>query len=123
MSYMSKTAYSDLDLRELRVLDVLLRECSITRTAQALETTQPAISKTLRHLREQFADPLIVRNGHTMQPTAKALGMAVQLRALLDAADGLRSEAVAFDAGTSGRTFSLLLTDVGMVRFLPPLIA
>src|ERR1700753_4218577 len=97
MNYMSKTAYSDLDLRELRVLDVLLRECSITRTAQALETTQPAVSKTLRRLREQFSDPLIVRSGHAMQPTAKALEMTRQLRALLDAADGLRADAVAFN--------------------------
>ena len=120
---MAKLASNEMDLRELRVLDVLLRECSITRTARALETTQPAISKTLRHLREQFSDPLIVRNGHAMQPTAKALEMAGQLRALLDAADGLRSEAVAFDPRTSDRTFSLLLTDVGMIRFLPPLIA
>ncbi len=123
MKYMSKTAYSDLDLRELRVLDVLLRECSITRTAQALETTQPAVSKMLRHLREQFSDPLIVRNGHAMQPTAKALEMTGQLRALLDAADGLRADAVAFNPRTSDRMFSLLLTDVGMIRFLPPLIA
>jgi DNA-binding transcriptional LysR family regulator len=123
MTYMAKLASKEMDLRELRVLDMLLRECSITRTAQALETTQPAISKTLRHLREQFADPLIVRNGHAMQPTAKALEMAGQLRALLDAADGLRAEAVAFDPRTSDRAFSLLLTDVGMIRFLPPLIA
>jgi DNA-binding transcriptional LysR family regulator len=123
MKTMAKSAYHEMDLRELRVLDVLLRECSITGTARMLETTQPAISKTLRRLREQFSDPLIVRNGHAMQPTAKALGMAGQLRALLDAADGLRAEAVAFDASTSDRMFSLLLTDVGMIRFLPPLIA
>jgi DNA-binding transcriptional LysR family regulator len=116
-------AYPDLNLRELRVLDVLLRECSITRTARALKTTQPAISKTLRHLRAQFADPLIVRNGHAMQPTAKALEMAGQLRGLLDAADGLRADVAAFDPVTSDRMFSLLLTDVGMIRFLPPLIA
>src|ERR1700744_2171863 len=107
MKDMSKKAYSNLDLRELRVLDVLLRECSITRTAQALETTQPAVSKTLRHLREKFSDPLIVRNGHAMQPTAKALEMTAQLRALLDAADRLRADAVAFNPGTSDRMFSL----------------
>ena len=120
---MAKLAYHEMELRELRVLDVLLRECSITGTARALETTQPAISKTLRHLRQQFSDPLIVRNGHAMQPTAKALDIAGQLRALLDAADGLRAEAAAFDPRTSDRMFSLLLTDVGMIRFLPPLIA
>jgi DNA-binding transcriptional LysR family regulator len=120
---MADIASSELNLRELRILNALLHERSITRTAQLLATTQPSISKVLRHLRAQFADPLFVRNGHAMQPTTKALDIADQLRALLDAADGLRASAGTFDPRQSDRTFSLLLTDVGMIRFLPPLIA
>ena len=108
---------------KLRILNALLHERSITRTAQLLATTQPGISKVLRHLRAQFADPLFVRNGHALQPTAKALEIADQLRALLGAADSLRAAVTAFDPVQSDRTFSLLLTDVGMIRFLPPLIA
>jgi len=110
-------------LRELRVLNALLHERSITRTAELLATTQPGISKILRHLREQFADPLFVRHGHAMQPTAKALEIANPLRALLGAADSLRASVTAFDPIRSDRTFSLLLTDVGMIHFLPSLIA
>ena len=120
---MAETASSELNLRELRILNALLHERSITRTAQLLATTQPGISKVLRHLRAQFADPLFVRNGHAMQPTARALEIADQLRALLGAADSLRAAVTAFDPAQSDRTFSLLLTDVGMIRFLPPLIA
>jgi DNA-binding transcriptional LysR family regulator len=120
---MDQKAYSELSLRELRVLSVLLQQRSITQTAEAMETTQPAISKMLRHLRAQFSDPLLVRNGGAMQPTAKALDIADRLRVLLDAADGLRSAATEFDPASSDRLFSLLLTDVGMIRFLPPLIA
>lgn len=120
---MAEIASSELNLRELRILNALLHERSITRTAQLLATTQPGISKVLRHLRTQFADPLFVRNGHAMQPTAKALDIADQLRALLGAADSLRASVTAFDPAQSDRTFSLLLTDVGMIRFLPPLIA
>jgi DNA-binding transcriptional LysR family regulator len=123
MMDMDQKAYSELSLRELRVLNALLALRSITRTAEAMETTQPAISKMLRHLRVQFSDPLFVRNGHAMQPTAKALDIADRLRVLLAAADGLRSAATAFDPASSDRPFSLLLTDVGMIRFLPPLIA
>ena len=68
---MAEIASSELNLRELRILNALLHERSITRTAQLLATTQPGISKVLRHLRTQFADPLFVRNGHAMQPTAE----------------------------------------------------
>jgi DNA-binding transcriptional LysR family regulator len=120
---MAEIASSELNLRELRILNALLHERSITRTAQLLATTQPGISKVLRHLRTQFADPLFVRNGHAMQPTAKALEITDQLRALLGAADSLRASVTAFDPVQSDRTFNLLLTDVGMIRFLPPLIA
>jgi DNA-binding transcriptional LysR family regulator len=120
---MADLASSELSLRELRVLNALLHERSITRTAELLATTQPGISKILRHLRAQFADPLFVRNGHAMQPTTKALEIADTLRALLGAADSLRAAASAFDSVHSDRTFSLLLTDVGMIHFLPPLIA
>jgi DNA-binding transcriptional LysR family regulator len=79
-------------LRELRVLHALLQQRSITRTAQAVDTTQPSISKTLRRLRRQFSDPLFVRDGQAMQPTARALDMADRLGVLLAAADGLRSD-------------------------------
>ena len=120
---MADIASSELNLRELRILNALLHERSITRTAALLATTQPGISKGLRHLRAQFGDPLFVRNGHAMQPTAKALEIADQLRMLLGAADNLRASATAFDLAHSSRTFNLLLTDVGMIRFLPPLIA
>ncbi|MGZ5872906.1 MAG: LysR family transcriptional regulator [Bradyrhizobium sp.] len=120
---MDQEAYSELSLRELRVLHAVLQQRSITRTAQAMETTQPAISKMLRRLRAQFSDPLFVRNGQAMQPTAKALDIADRLRVLLAAADGLRSAATEFDPASTDRLFSLLLTDVGMIRFLPPLIA
>jgi len=69
---MDRTAYSELNLPDLRVLSVLLRERSITRTAELMGTTQPAISKVLGHLRRQFSDPLFVRNGRAMQPTTRA---------------------------------------------------
>ena len=41
----------EIDLHHLRVLDVLLREHSLTRAARLLNVTQPALSKTLARLR------------------------------------------------------------------------
>lgn len=120
---MPKTESPDLNFRDLRVLDALIREGSITRAAQGLETTQPAISKQLRRLRASFDDPLFVRRGSGVQPTARVVEMAAQVRALLEMADSLWQERLPFDPRKAEKTFSLLLTDVGMVRFLPPLVA
>jgi len=100
---MAKSAFDELSLKDLRILQVLLRECSITRAAQVLETTQPVVSKTLAYLRGQFADLLLVRKGHAMQPTAKAVELAPQLRKLLDTADDLQADTQAFDPATSDR--------------------
>ncbi len=123
MFHMPNRVSAGLELKDLKVLDALLREASLTRAAQVLDTTQPAVSKVLRRLRARFADPLLVRRGRGVQPTARAIEMAAEVRALLEMADRLQREQAAFDPGTSEKTFSLLLTDVGMVRFLPPLIA
>ena len=120
---MAKREYREIDFRDLRVLDTLIREGSITGAAQALETSQPAISKLLRRLRTRFDDPLVVRRGRGVQPTTRAVEMSAQIRKLLEMADSLQQQRVPFDPGKSEKTFSLLVTDVGMVRFLPPLIA
>lgn len=120
---MPKKEYGEVDFRDLRVLDALIREGSITGAAQALETTQPAISKLLRRLRTRFDDPLVVRRGRGVQPTTRAMEMSAQIRKLLEMADSLRQQRTPFDPGKSEKTFSLLVTDVGMVRFLPPLVA
>jgi DNA-binding transcriptional LysR family regulator len=123
MDDMDKRAYSELRLDELRILRTLLQERSITRTAELMRTTQPGISKVLKHLREQFDDPLFVRRGNAMQPTARAVDISSRLQHLLRAADDLRAAADAFDPMRSERRFTLLVTDVGMIRFLPPLIS
>jgi DNA-binding transcriptional LysR family regulator len=120
---MADMAFEELSLKDLRLLQVLLRECSITRAAQVLETTQPEVSKRLAYLRRQFGDQLLVRNGHAMQPTSKALQIAPQVKSLLDTADSLQADTQVFDPATSERQFGLLVSDVGMVRFLPPLLA
>jgi DNA-binding transcriptional LysR family regulator len=104
--------------------DAVLRDHSLTRAAEQLDTTQPTISKVLARLRGQFGDPLLVRDGHLMRPTPRATEIIAPLRALLQAADGIRRPLRApFDPATSERRFRLLLSDVGMILFAPPLTA
>ena len=113
----------EVDLRQLRAFEVLLRERNITRAATVLGVAQPALSKTLAKLRRYFADPLFVRAGHRMEPTAKALDLAGAVHALLDDATMLRARHRPFDPATSTRTFSFSVVDSGLVRLLPQLLS
>jgi DNA-binding transcriptional LysR family regulator len=110
------------DLHHLRVLDVLLREHSLTRAARELDVTQPALSKTLARLRRYFDDPLFVRVALRMEPTPKALKLQAPVRAILERMRSLRSEHVSFDPRTSDRTFNFCVIDAGLIKLLPPLV-
>lgn len=112
----------EIDLHHLRVLDVLLREHSLTRSAQVLGVTQPALSKTLARLRRYFDDPLFVRVSLRMEPTPKALELQAPIAAILDSMRTLRSEHVPFDPRTSNRTFNFCVVDAGVIKLLPPLL-
>ena len=115
---------SDLKLRDLRVLEVMLTEGSLTRAAIRLNTTQPSLSKALARLRSHFDDQLLVRDGQTMRPTPKGAGMLAPIRELLSAAKSIGNTANGcFEPASSSRKFRLFLSDVGMVLFLPGLTA
>jgi DNA-binding transcriptional LysR family regulator len=76
---MSGTDRRELDIRLLRILQLLLKERSVSRVAERLGQTQPAVSATLRHLREIFGDPLLVRSGNSLVPTVRAIEMAATI--------------------------------------------
>jgi DNA-binding transcriptional LysR family regulator len=112
----------DISLRHLRVLDVLITERSLTRAANVLDTSQPALSKILARLRAHFADPLFVRVGFAMVPTARALEIAEPIRTILATSSTLGPAPAPFDPATSQRAFSLFISDVGALRLSPPLM-
>ncbi|MDB5461081.1 MAG: hypothetical protein JWO72_2822 [Caulobacteraceae bacterium] len=112
----------DISLRHLKVLSLLLEVGSLTRAAQILGVSQPSISKALARLRAHFGDPLLVRVGAVMRPTPKAVELAEPLRALLTASDTLRASTLPFDPKTSTREFTALVTEVGMIQFIPSLM-
>src|SRR6188768_3084662 len=106
--------YSELELHHLQVLDVLLREHSLTRAAKVMNVTQPALSKTLARLRRHFGDPLFVRVSLRMEPTPKALALQAPVGAILDQLRSLSSEHVPFDPRKSHRTFNFCVVDAGI---------
>lgn len=111
-----------LDLNLIVAFDALVREGSVTRAADQLGITQSAMSHALRRLRDFFDDPLFVKSGDGMRPTPKAEQLS---EAVLGVMATVRSELLAqagFDAAKAQRTFSLCMTDIGELVFLPPII-
>lgn len=70
---------SKIDLNLLIPLHVLLQERHVTRSAQRLRASQPAISRALARLRKYFGDPLLIKSGGALILTARARDLAPQV--------------------------------------------
>ncbi|EGH71415.1 LysR family transcriptional regulator [Pseudomonas syringae] len=99
-----------LDFNLLKSLDALLDERNVTRAAERLALTQPAVSGMLTRLRESFDDPLFVRAQRGTVPTTRALALAEPIKRLLNDIEGLLQPQV-FDLATAGMTITLASTD------------
>jgi len=73
----------NFDLNLLKIFDVVMAERSLTRAAQVLSLTQPAVSNALRRLREALDDEVLVRQGRSLHATPKALLLWPQVRETL----------------------------------------
>ena len=118
---MNQVPLSKVDLNLLVVLDVLLRERSVGRTAERLNLTSSAVSHALRRLRTVFDNELLVRDGRHMVPTARAQALADTLPALLNTIERTFEEPEAFDPTTSTRVFRLAAPDF-LSSMLPHLL-
>ena len=111
-----------IDLNLLVVLDALLSERHVSRAAQRLAMSQPAVSHALGRLRELFGDPLLVRVKSRMQLTSLALELAPKLQASLDQVRGVIGGPT-FEPVRSRRHFRLGMSDYGAWVVLPALLA
>ena len=94
----------------------------MTRAAQRLSLTQPAVSGMLTRLRDYFGDPLFVRTSHGMVPTLRASELSVPVKQILtDIAILLKP--MQFDPMTAELTYTLVATDYALKAVVVPLIA
>lgn len=114
---------SGFDLNLLLVFDAVLAERSISRAADRLDLSQPAVSNALARMRKATGDRLFVRLGNAMVPTAYAQGIADPVRQALTGIRVALGASQEFDAATSQRSFAIFLTDLGEAYFLPRLLA
>ncbi|MEL6870787.1 MAG: LysR family transcriptional regulator [Pseudomonadota bacterium] len=110
------------DLNLLVYLDVLLRETNVTRAAQQLGISQPAMSNGLKRLRDAFGDPLLIRTSDGMAPTERALALQPQVRDVLARVEQFVQPVHDFEPATSEQVFRLMCSDYAEVTLLPGLL-
>jgi DNA-binding transcriptional LysR family regulator len=115
------TNIRNVDLNLLVALDVLLDERSVSRAAERLNLSQPAVSGTLKRLRATFDDPLFVRTQQGIRPTQRALELIGPVKGVLRDIDTLLS-AADFRPDRATDVFTIAATDYAQMTFLAPLI-
>lgn len=110
-----------LDLNLLRTLDALLDERSVTRAADRLALTQPAVTGMLNRLRESFDDPLFVRSQRGIIPTPRAEQLASPIKQLLADVEGML-QPQAFNPLTAKLTIKIASTDYALRAVVVPFL-
>ncbi len=115
--------FQALDLNLLRVFDAMVGTGNTTRAGERVGLSQPAVSAALNRLRHITGDPLFLREGNRMVPTARAEEMAEPVRTALSTIERTLTAPVAFDPATAERRFRLGGSDYFSTLLMPPLAA
>ena len=117
--------FDKIELHLIRVLHTLITERSVSRAALRQQSSQPAVSAQLKRLRALTGDPLLVRAGNAMTPTAVARELVAPAASLLQDAERLfsqRARREGFDPLSSTTTFRIAASDFLDPSFLPELV-
>lgn len=120
---MNRNELRRVDLNLLVIFEALMFERNVSRVAEKLFMGQPAVSAALGRLRDLFDDPLLLRSGRAMEPTARAVDIFKELQPALDTISGAVSRAKEFDPSTSCDTFRIGLSDDAEFGLFPALLS
>ena len=105
---------SAFDLNLFVVLNAIYTEGSLTKAAEVVGITQPAVSNALARLREKFDDDLFIRTGSGMTPTQKTENIILDVKKALDLMQKSVNEPDEFNPETSELTFRISLSDISL---------
>ena len=111
------------DLNLLPVFMTLMEERNVTRAADRLGITQPALSNALARLRVVMRDPLFVRERYGMQPTQMALELAPVIATALAAIDGAVLGQQEFDPAEADLSFTIAPNSYVEYVLMPAIVA
>jgi DNA-binding transcriptional LysR family regulator len=112
----------DIDLNLLVVLHEVLATGHVSRAAENLDMSQPAVSNALNRLRKILGDDLFLRTSKGIAPTRFAENMREPVAHALAMMHDAVNMQTGFDPATARREFRVALTDVGEIYFLPALL-
>ncbi|MFZ6843116.1 LysR family transcriptional regulator [Undibacterium sp. RuTC16W] len=112
----------DIDLNLLVVFQEVFQDKQISSVAKKLGLSQPAVSNALARLRRTFDDELFVRTAQGMQATPFAESLAEPIANALGSVSRALNQHDSFDPASSKRQFTIAMTDVGEVYFMPALV-
>lgn len=113
---------SDIDLNQLVLFQQLMVERRVSKVADKMGLTQPAVSNTLAKLRRQFGDDLFVRTPAGMMPTPFAEQLAEPVGYALGMIHSGLNQHSSFDPASVKRSVTIGMTDIGEIVFLPQLV-
>lgn len=114
--------HGKIDFNLFVVLRAVYEHGSITKAANALHITQPAVSHALGRLRGKFDDPLFIRHGRQVVPTPFCQGIITSVVTSIETLENTLKGKVEFDIGDKPRTVNLGLRDILESIFFPMLI-
>lgn len=118
---MQKSDLRDFDLNLLVALEALLEEKNVTRAAERLGLSQPAMSRALGRLRKGLGDPLLVRVPDGLAPTERAIALREPLARALDEVRAVL-KTPEFDPATATNRFRILAHDYTALVTLPEVL-
>lgn len=107
------------DLNLLKSLDALLAEKNVTRAARLVHVSQPTMSGIFRRLRDEFNDPLLVRQGRRYELSPLANMLSTSVRHILLQIEAMWTSSPLFDPQTDSRSFRIMASDYGTMVCLP----
>jgi DNA-binding transcriptional LysR family regulator len=120
---MSGVNLRDLDLKLLVVFEAIYSAGNISRAADKLAMSQPAVSNQLARLRDLIGDPLFARGRRGVEPTVKAQTMIGPVREALGLIGRQFGDADEIDLATYRRTFRISLFEMLETILMPPIVS
>lgn len=110
-----------VDLNLLVVLEALLVHKHVSKAAETLNMSQPAVSRALKRLRETLDDPVLVRSGSGYDLSARATELQAQLKVLLQDVTAIMQPQKFIPEITDG-TIRLSGLDLELIVLMPEMI-